>query len=65
MRVVLYGGLAFSDSVPDFQVFVSATGGDLTVILREGDTESIFGVTDESLASRSLFQIPKAEGMVP
>ena len=65
MGVLLNGEFAFSDGVPDLQVLVSATAGNLSVVWGESNSENVSGVTNESLNGCSLFQVPEAEGSVP
>ena len=49
MSALLDGELALTDGVPDLEVLVSATGGNLSVIGGESDGENVSGVADESL----------------
>ena len=65
VSVLFYGEFALTNSVPDLDVLVSATGSDLSVIGGESNCENISGVTNESLDGSTLFQVPEAESAVP
>lgn len=65
MGVLLDGELALSDGVPDLDVLISATGGNLSVVRGESAGEDILGVRNESLGGGSLGDIPESEGAIP
>ena len=62
---LLDGELALTNGVPDLEVLVSATAGNLSVVGREGNCEDISGVANESLDCGALLQVPEAESTVP
>ena len=63
--ILLNGELAFSNSIPDFQLFVTATAGDLSVVRGESHSQNISGVGNESSGGDSLLDIPESQGTVP
>ena len=65
VSILLYSEFALSNSVPDLEVLVSSTAGNLSVIRREGDGKDVSSVTNESLNGLSLFQVPESQGTVP
>lgn len=65
MSVLLYSEFALSNGVPDLQVLVSSTAGNLSVIWGESNGKNVSGVTNESLNGLSLSQVPESQGTVP
>jgi hypothetical protein len=59
------GEFAFSDGVPDLEVLVSATAGNLSVVGGESNSEDVSLVADKSLDCLTLLQVPEAERTVP
>jgi len=49
VSALLDGEFALTNGVPDLEVLVSATGGNLSVLRAESDGEDVSGVADESL----------------
>lgn len=56
---------ALSNSVPDLEVLISSTTGNLSVIWGEGNGKNVSCVANESLNGLSLFQVPESQGSVP
>ena len=65
MCALFNGEFALSNGVPDLEVLVSATTGNLSVVWGESNSEDISGVADESLDCLTLCQVPEAESTVP
>ena len=54
MGTLFNGEFAFSDGVPDLEVLVSATAGNLSVVGGESNSEDVSGVADKSLDCLTL-----------
>jgi len=65
MLVLLDSEFAFSNGVPNFQILVSASTGDLPVVWRESYRQYILGVGYESPLSNSLVDVPESQSTVP
>lgn len=65
VSVLLDGELALSHGVPNLQVFVSATAGNLSVVGGKRNSEHVSGVTNESSAGDTLLDVPESESTVP
>ena len=65
MSILLNGELALSNSVPDLDVLVSATTGNLSVVRGEGTSKSVLGMTNKSSGANSVLKIPKSESRIP
>jgi hypothetical protein len=57
--------LTFTESVPQFDCFVTTSTNNLTIVWTEGDTQHIVGVSDETTGGQSRVQVPKTKGLVP
>ena len=49
MSTLLDGEFALTNGVPDLEILISATAGNLSVVGGESDGEDVSGVADESL----------------
>jgi hypothetical protein len=56
---------ALSNSVPNLQVLISSSTGNLSVIWWESNWKNISAVTNESLNCDSFSQIPKSKSSIP
>ena len=65
MLVLVNGELADTVDVPDLEVLVHGSRGDLSVIWGEGDREHVLGVTDEGLSGGGGLQVPESDGGIP
>lgn len=65
MSVLLNGEFALSNGVPDLEVSVNTTTGDLSVIGGESNSKNVSSVANESLNGLSLSEVPESEGTVP
>lgn len=63
--VVIDGVFALSQSVPELDGLVSRSRDDLSVVCREGNTQNVLGVSNESSGGGSKVQIPQSKGRVP
>jgi len=63
--VLVNGELADTVDVPNLEVLIDGTGGDLSIIWGEGDRKDIFGVTDKSLSGLSSLKVPESDGTIP
>ena len=65
MWVLVNGELAHSVDVPNFEVLVHGSRGDLSVIWGESNGKDILGVTEESLSGGGSLEVPESDGSVP
>lgn len=65
VSVLLDSELALSNSVPNLEVLISSTTGNLSVIWGERNSKDISCVTNESLDGLALSQVPKSNCAVP
>ena len=65
MSILLDCVFALSHSVPNFQVLVSTSTGNLSVVRGEGAGQHVSGVAHEPSAGASLLDIPKSQGSIP
>jgi len=65
MLVLVNGEFADTVDVPNLEVLVDGTGGNLSVIWGESNREDIFGVTDKSLSGLSSLEVPESDGTIP
>jgi hypothetical protein len=56
---------ALSEGVPQLDGLITRSRDDLSVVCREGNTQNILGVSNESSGSGSSIQIPQSEGSIP
>jgi len=63
--VLVNGELADTVDVPNLEVLIDGTGGNLSIVWGEGDREDIFGVTDKSLSGLCFLEVPKSDGTIP
>jgi hypothetical protein len=54
-----------TESVPEFDGFISTTTDYLSVVGTEGDREDIIGMTDETTSSLASVEIPKTKSFIP
>jgi hypothetical protein len=59
------GVLAFSQSVPQLNGLISGTRDDLSVVSREGNTQNVLGVSDETTSGGSKVEVPQSQSRVP
>jgi hypothetical protein len=65
VSVFVNGMLAFSLDVPDFDLVVTSSSKDLSVISREGNGKDISGVSTKLDLGLSGLEVPKADGTIP
>lgn len=65
VSILLNSEFALSNGVPDLEVLISSTTGNLSVIGGEGNGKNVSCVANESLNGLSLFQVPESQGSVP
>jgi len=65
MWVLVNGEFTGSVDVPDLELLVDGSGGDLSVIWGEGNREDVLGVTDEGLSGLGGGQVPESDGTIP
>jgi len=65
VSLILDGVLALTEGVPQLDGLVSRSRDDLSVISREGNTQNILGVSNESSGGGSVVQVPQSESSVP
>lgn len=65
MLVLVNGELADTVDVPNLEVLIDGTGGNLSIVWGEGNREDIFGVTNKSLSGLSGLKVPESDGTIP
>ena len=65
MGTLLNSEFSLTDGVPDLEILVSATAGNLSVVGGESDGKNVSCVANESLDCLTLLQVPEAESAVP
>jgi hypothetical protein len=63
--VLVNGELADTVDVPNLEVLIDGTGGNLSIVWGEGNREDIFGVTNKSLSGLSGLKVPESDGSIP
>jgi len=65
MGVLVNSEFALTVDVPNLNVLVHGSRGDLPVIWGEGNGENIFLVTDKGSSGSSSLQVPESDGTIP
>jgi len=65
MWVLVDGEFTGTVDVPDLELLVNRSGGDLSVIWGESNREDILRVTDEGLSGLGGGQVPESDGTIP
>jgi len=65
MLVLVNGELADTVDVPNLEVLIDGTGGNLSIVWGEGNREDIFGVTNKSFSGLSGLKVPESDGTIP
>ena len=63
--VLVNGEFTGSVDVPDLDLLVDGSGGNLSVVWGESNRENILGVSDEGLSGLSSRQVPESDGSIP
>jgi hypothetical protein len=63
--VLLNSELANTLDVPNLDLLINGTGGNLPVVRGESDGHDILGVTEEGLSSLTDSEVPESDGTIP
>jgi hypothetical protein len=63
--VGINGVLADSMDVPDLEILINGTGGNLSIVWGEGNREDILGMSEESLSGGVGLEVPESDGSIP
>ena len=63
--VLVNGELADTVDVPNLEVLVNGTGGNLSVVWGESNREDVLGVTNEGLSGLSSLEVPESDSSIP